>query len=85
MVRERLAGLTPDLVFDRGRMQFQALSPAHMRGFLESNAGPVQALAQSLDAETLATFRSELDALIATYFDENIVHQDFLMTRATKV
>jgi SAM-dependent methyltransferase len=84
VVRERLAGVTQDLTFDRGRMHFQALSPAHMREFLESNAGPVQAIARSLDADTLVTFRSELDSLIASYFRENIVRQDFLMTRATK-
>ncbi len=86
VVRERLGDSVEDLVFDRGRMQFQALSPAHMRQFLEGNAGPVQGLVQSLadTPERLAAFRRELDALVGTYFHENIVRQDFLMTRAKK-
>jgi hypothetical protein len=37
------------------------------------------------DPQKLAAFRAELDAAIAPYFRNNIVHQDFLMSRATKV
>lgn len=86
-VRERLGAAVRDLHFEHGVMQFQALSPRHMRLFLESNAGPFQALVQSLSdsPDQLAALRAELDELIASYFHENIVRQEFLMSRATKV
>jgi hypothetical protein len=32
----------------------------------------------------LAAFRAEYEALIAEYFEENTVRQDYLLTRATK-
>jgi hypothetical protein len=44
----------------------------------------VESLAAS-DPVKLATFRSAYDALTAQYFDRNMVRQDYLMTRATKV
>jgi hypothetical protein len=36
------------------------------------------------DPARLAQFRGEYDALIAPYFEDNIVHQDYLLTRAIK-
>ena len=44
----------------------------------------VQALS-SADPEKLATFRTEFEALIESYFTDNHVRQDFLMSRALKV
>src|ERR1041385_5441001 len=32
----------------------------------------------------LAAFRAELDAAVAPYFHDNVMHLDFLMSRATK-
>lgn len=87
VVEERLGDAVRDLVFDRDRMAFQTLSPAHMRLFMEENAAPVQGLVKALSEtpERLAAFRAELDALIAVYFRDNVVRQDFLMSRAIKV
>lgn len=66
-------------------MRFPALSPVHMRLFLEANAGPVtKAVEQFADDTTaLACFRAKLEQVIGDYFDDqaNVVRQDFLMTR----
>ncbi len=86
VVRERLGAAVKDLVFDHAGITFPALSPAHARLFYETNAGPVKNLVESLadDADRLAEFRDELEELISQYFHDNVVRQDFLMTRATK-
>jgi SAM-dependent methyltransferase len=88
IVRERLGAAVKDLVFDRDRMFVPALSPTHNRMMLESSAGPVLKLVELLsaqDPDRLAAFRQEYEALAARYLENNLVHQDYLMTRATKV
>ena len=86
-MRERLGDAVRDLQFEHGVLQFQALSPRHMRLFLESNAGPFQNLVRALadQPDRLAALHEELDTLIGRYFHENIVRQEFLMSRAFKV
>lgn len=86
VVRERLGDAVTDVVFDRACMRFPALSPAHMRMFTERNAGPVAKLVEALAAEPqrLAMFRSEFETLVAEYFRDNIVFQDYLMSRARR-
>ena len=44
----------------------------------------VKTLAAS-DPAKLASFRSEYDALAAEYSDHNVVRQDYLLTRASKI
>jgi len=87
VVRQRLGDQVRDLVFDTGRMLFPTLGPAHLRGFYERYAGPVVRLVQTLQPEParLESFRKEFEALAAQYFEDNVIHQDYLMTRATKV
>ncbi|MDO8793060.1 MAG: hypothetical protein Q7J25_00390 [Vicinamibacterales bacterium] len=47
---------------------------------------PLRHLARSgADPSKLAAFRREFDALATEYFEDNIVRQDYLMTRAVKV
>jgi SAM-dependent methyltransferase len=86
IVRERLGASVTSILFDRALMTFPALSPAHYRAFFEANAGPVLRLVQALQAEParLAAFRREFDEITAQYFQDNVVRQDYLMTRATK-
>ena len=36
------------------------------------------------DPPRLAGFRSAIEALVAEYFEDNVLRQDFLMSRATK-
>ncbi len=76
-----------DLTFDRGTMLFPALSPQHYRNMMEQSGGQMVRLVQALrgDPARLAEFRREYEALVTQYFDGNVVHQDFLMTRAIKV
>jgi len=85
-VRARLGDGVEAPVFDRDGIRFAALSPAHMRRFMEHNAGPVARAVAGMtnDPARLAAFRDEFDALIGEYFHDNIVRQDFLMTRARK-
>jgi SAM-dependent methyltransferase len=87
IVRERLGSAVKDLEFTRDAMLVQALSPQHLRVFMENNFGPAKKLLAGLDAADpakAATVRREMEELTAVYFADNHVRQDFLMTRATK-
>jgi SAM-dependent methyltransferase len=88
IVRERFSSAVKEIVFDRACMLFPALSVQNYRDHLERTAGPMLKLVESLlssDPARLAQFRGEYDALIAPYFEDNIVRQDYLLTRAVKV
>jgi SAM-dependent methyltransferase len=87
-VRERLGSAVKDIEFSHDTLFVQALSPAHLRVFMETNFGPAKKLMASLDASDpakAAAVRREMEELNAVYFADNHVRQDFLMTRATKV
>src|SRR3989440_1437506 len=87
-VRERLGSAAKDILFDRACMLFPALSVQNYRDHLERTAGPMLKLVEMLNASDparLAQFRREYDALIAPYFEDNVVRQDYLLTRAIKV
>jgi SAM-dependent methyltransferase len=86
IVRERLGSAVTDLVFDRGTLRAPYLSVQHVRSFMEQNVGPVMKLIQSLEPAKLAEYRRELDALTTQFFEptENVLRQDYLLTRATK-
>ena len=87
IVRERLGNAVTEIVFDRDRMNFPALSLASYRAVIERTAGPMLKLVGMLsetDPARLAQFRREYDALLAPYFENNILRQDYLLTRATK-
>lgn len=89
-VRERLVAAGVDastIEHDRSAIGYGVVSPQHYARFLENRVGPTQAAIRALEAtqpERLAHFRDELDAICATYFEDNSIRQDFLMTRATK-
>jgi SAM-dependent methyltransferase len=89
IVRERLGARVTDITFDRGVMRAPNLSVPHVRAFMEGNVGPIMKVVATLAGEPdrLAEFRRELDAISAIYFDtgENVMRQDYLHTRATKV
>lgn len=86
VIRDRLGSRVSDIDFERGVMMFPALSPQHYRDFIEKTAGPVINLVQNLqtDRPKLGTFRRELEALAAQYLVDNIVRQEYLLTRAIK-
>lgn len=88
IIRERLGAAVRDIAFDRGRIPVPALSVQHFREMTERTAGPVLKLVELLsgtDPSKLAAFRREFDALTTEYFEDNIVRQDYLMTRAVKL
>jgi SAM-dependent methyltransferase len=84
IIAERLAGSFDGPFFARGTMRVPALSVEHWRLFMEKSVGPVQKLVERLadDPEKLSAMRAEFDALMRPYYAENVVHQDYLMTRA---
>jgi len=87
VVRERLGSAVKNIVFDRDRMLIPALSPASYRSFIERSAGPTVKLIETLSANParLEEYRREAEALVAEYFIDNTVRQDYLLTRATKI
>ena len=88
IIRERLGSSVRDIAFDRARIAAPALSIQHYREMTEKTAGPILKLVESLsvaDPAKLATFRREYDALAAEYLEENVMRQDYLMTRAIKI
>jgi SAM-dependent methyltransferase len=88
IVRERLGSAVRDLVFTRNTMFFPTLSPQHYRVQMAENFGPAKKLFEQLDANDAAkaaALRSEIDSLAQSYFEDNRVRQDFLLTRAVKV
>src|SRR5437773_8179586 len=85
--RERLGDAVKDLRFDRATMRAPALSLQHNRTAMEKTAGPILKLVESLtatDPARLETYRREFEATIADYFEDNVLRQDYLLTRATK-
>lgn len=87
VVAARLGGAVRDLTFERGVMNFVALSPQHYRHGVEQTVGPVMNLVKALSASDparLAELRRELEALAARYLVDNAVRQEYLLSRATK-
>lgn len=87
IVRERLGDRVKDLAFERDYLLNVALSPAHMRVMMENSSGQMMRIVQELsasDPSRLAQYRQEYESLVAEYLKDNQVHQQFLMTRATK-
>jgi SAM-dependent methyltransferase len=88
IIRERLGNAVRQLAFDRACMNVPALSPAHFRMHIEQTVGAMIKLVEFLSASDpakLAALRSEYEALVSEYLDDNVVRQDFLLTRAVKV
>ena len=84
VVAERLSNRFGAPFFERGVMRFSALSIPHFRLFMERSVGPIQKLVESMAAEPqkLERFRAEFEALAAPYHFDNVMHQDYLLTRA---
>jgi len=88
IVRQRLGSAVKDLLFDRATMLVPALSPSHHRRASEKSAGSMVRLIAELegsDPAKLEKFRREYDALASEYFEDNLLRQDYLITRATKI
>jgi SAM-dependent methyltransferase len=83
-ITERLAAGFDTPFFARGTMGVPALSVEHFRLFMEKSVGPIQKLVERLgdDPEKLSVIRAEFDALMRPYYAENVVQQDYILTRA---
>ncbi|MBI3617603.1 MAG: methyltransferase domain-containing protein [Candidatus Omnitrophica bacterium] len=84
VIQQRLADKTRDLFFERGIMAVPALSPQHSRLFQESKAGPFVRTVEILqkDPQRLSCWRQEVEALVGEYLRDNVVHNEYLLTRA---
>ncbi|MGY4285020.1 ubiquinone/menaquinone biosynthesis C-methylase UbiE [Bradyrhizobium sp. LM2.7] len=89
VITERLADRVKDLSFEMDMMTPSALSPQHFRRTMEATIGPlIKLVAEYKDEpEKLKSLRTEFEALISGYFDagNNVMRQQFLMTKARKV
>jgi len=88
VIQERLGNQVKDIVFDRARMTVPVLSVQLHRANSERVIGPLIKLVEALsasDPDKLAQFRAEAEALTLEYVEENILRQDYLLTRATKI
>jgi SAM-dependent methyltransferase len=88
IITERLGQSVTDLSFHREALFVPALSPQHFRMNIERSAGPVTRMIESLastDPARLEAFRREFDAVVAQYMENNLVRQDYLLTRARKL
>ncbi len=85
VIAQRLAAGFEPPFFSRAVMTFPALSLDHYRLFMEQSIGPMQKLVEGLasDPQKLASIRAEFDTLARPYYAENIVRQDYILTRAT--
>jgi len=86
VIRERLGEAVTEVRFEPGILVTPTLSPQHWRHLSETAVGPMARIVAGLDGQPakLAQFRSEVEALIGEYFEDNQTRQHFLMTRATK-
>lgn len=84
IVKQRLGDAVTNIHFDRGIMPFPLLSLHHYNRVIEETVGPARALVQSGDAAMLGKYRKELRELASEYYVDNVLRQDYLMTRATK-
>src|SRR5437016_192428 len=86
VVRERLGGKVKDMTFDSARMDVPVLSPQIHRANTERTVGPLIKLVEALsasDPEKLEQLRREAEVLALEYIEENLLRQDYLLTRAT--
>jgi hypothetical protein len=83
-IRDALGEKVEDLCFDAGLMNFAAMSIGHCIHSVEKTVGPVVKFVQGADAASLKAFREEFRKLAEPYFENNLMRQHYLMTRAVK-
>lgn len=85
VVTERLSKGFRQPFFSRGVMKVPALSLPHLWNYMSGSIGPLQKIVERTagDPEKLAVIRREMLELAEPYFANNIMHQHYLLTRAT--
>ena len=83
-VTERLSSGFGPPFFARGTMLVPALSLSHFWQFMSASIGALQKIVERLenDSEQLNALRREFMIVAEPYYDGNLVHQDYLLTRA---
>jgi SAM-dependent methyltransferase len=86
VIRERLGDAVTALRFERDTMIISTLSPQHFRVAQERAIGQLAKAIDHLqnDPARLAALRAGFEALINEVFEDNQVHQHYLMTCAVK-
>jgi hypothetical protein len=71
-------------LFDRGVMRVPALSVSRFREFMERSVDPIQKLIEAYtnNPDRLRKLRAEFEALTEPSFWNNIIHEEYLLTRA---
>lgn len=84
VVMERLSNGFDIPFFERGVMRVPALSLPHLWNYMSASIGPLQKIVEHLasEPEQLSAVRQEMFDLAEPYFSNNIMHQDYLLTRA---
>ncbi|HEV2595039.1 MAG TPA: methyltransferase domain-containing protein [Sphingomicrobium sp.] len=84
VVTERLSRDFDSPFFERGVMRVPALSLTHLWLYMSASIGPLQKIVERYinEPEELRTIRQGMIELAAPYFSNNIMHQDYLLTRA---
>ena len=88
VIRTRLGSKVKDIAFHSARMDVPVLSVQLHRTNIERTVGSLVKLVEVLSASDpakLEQLRREGEALAAEYLEDNLLRQDYLMTRATKL
>jgi SAM-dependent methyltransferase len=85
VVSERLSRGFDAPFFARGVMKVPALSLPHLWNYMSASIGPLQKMVETTasEPEKLGAIRQEMLNLAEPYFWDNIIHQDYLLTKAT--
>lgn len=85
VVTERLSKGFSTPFFERGVMKVPALSLPHVWEWMSSSIGPLQKIVETLanDPQRLTALREEFYEFAAPYYGANLMHQDYLLTRAS--
>lgn len=85
VVTERLSNDFGAPFFERGVMKVPALSLPHVWEWMSNSIGPLQKIVERLadDPLQLGVLREELYELAAPYYEGNLLHQSYLLTRAS--
>jgi hypothetical protein len=86
-VRERLGAAVRDVFFDRGVMSVPTLSPEHYVAWRSDKIGPFIRMVEQLKKEParLEAYLREFRSLVGDHLVENVLRNEYLLTRATKV
>ncbi len=84
VVIERLSKGFDTPFFERGAMSVPALSLQHLWNYMSASIGPLQMIVEryASEPEKLSAIREEMIRLAEPHFSGNIMHQDYLLTRA---